>query len=167
MTRFAVVRDIDALSDLIDGLEAWTGVRSRLGEPPAPLAGIWIEHPAEGAATCRASAGVLDDGAARLRAQVGPGRWMVCVTEAAVSAATLVTELKAASGVRGATRARFVPVYDAAMSPAARARDWLDLASRYPGVVLAPMLCDFAGRLTFPDPTPVSVQAVAARSAPR
>ena len=161
MTRFAVVRDIDALPDLIEGLAAWTRARSRLGAPPAPLAGIWIEHPAEAALSCRASARLLDGGPARLRLQLGPGRWMLCLTEAVVSPATLMTELKAASGVRGSTRARFAPVYGAAVPPAAWARQWLDLAGRYPGLVMPPLLCDDAGHLTFTDPTPVSLQAIA------
>lgn len=162
MTRFAIVRDIDALNDLMDGLEAWTGAHTRLGLPPGPLAGVWVEHPAEAAVSCRASARALEDGAARLSLQMGPGRWMVCTTGAAVSPATLITELKAASGVRGATRARFVPVYQASAPAAVWAREWLALASRYPGLVLPPLIADEAGRLTFADPTPVSLQAVAA-----
>lgn len=162
VTRFAVVRDIDALGELVDGLAAWGEARGPAGSPAVPLSGIWIEHPEESAVSCRASGRTLRDGPARLRLQFGPGRWTVCVTEAAVARATLIAELRAASGVRGATRARFVPVFDAAVPQATRAREWLDLATRCPGLVLPPLVSDEAGRLSFAEPLqPVYARATA------
>ncbi len=152
VTRFAVVRDIDALAELVDGLAAWGAARGPAGTPSVPLSGIWIEHPEESAVSCRASGRALQNGPARLRLQFGPGRWTVCVTEAAVAPATLIAELRAASGVRGATRARFVPVFDGAVPPAVRAREWQDLATRCPGLVLPPLVTDEAGRLSFAEP---------------
>jgi hypothetical protein len=162
VTRFAVVRDIDALADLIDGLDAWAAAHRAHGSPQAPLGGVWVEHPDEGALSCRASSRALNNGPARLRLQFGPGRWTICVTEAAVTPATLIAELLAASGVRGATRARFVPVFDAAAAPSTWAREWHDLAARYPGLVLSPLVSDAAGRLRFAAPLqPVTMRASA------
>jgi hypothetical protein len=155
VTRFAVVRDIDALAELVDGLAAWGAARGPAGSPSVPLTGVWIEHPEESALSCRASSRALQDGPARLRLQFGPGRWTICVTEAAVAPATLIAELRAASGVRGATRARFVPVFDGAAAPASRVREWHDLATRFPGLVLPPLVSDDAGRLCFAPPLPV------------
>ena len=162
MTRFAVVRDIDALADLIDGLDAWAAAHRAHGSPQAPLGGVWVEHPEESALSCRASSRALDNGPARLRLQFGPGRWTICVTEAAVTPATLIGELLAASGIRGGTRARFVPVFDAAVPPATWAREWQDLATRWPGLVLPPLVSDAAGRLSVASPLqPVMTRATA------
>lgn len=162
VTRFAVVRDIDALTELVDGLAAWGAARGPAGSPAAPLIGVWVEQPEEGALSCRASGRALSGGPARLSLQFGPGRWTVCVTEAAVTPATLIAELRAASGVRGATRARFVPVFDAAVAPATLAREWHALALRHPGLVLPPLVSDDAGRLSFAAPLqPATMRATA------
>lgn len=165
VTRFAVVRGIDALTELVDGLAAWAAMRSPVGLPPAPLSGVWVEHPEEVALSCRASARGLDRGPARLRLQFGPGRWTICVTETPVAPATLIAELTAASGVQGATRARFVPVFPESMAPSTWARQWRDLAARCPGLVLPPLLSDDAGRLSFAAPPPVSRRTLAGRGA--
>ena len=62
MTRFAVVRDIDALTDMVDGLDAWAAAHRALGSSQLPLEGVWVEHPEERALSCRASGRALCDG---------------------------------------------------------------------------------------------------------
>jgi len=157
MNRFAIVRDLNTLSDLMSDLEAWTAARSPLGPPREAFSGVWIEHPDDAAVSCRASAQPLADGPARLQLQLGPGKWMICHTEQPVSAATLISELKAAAGVHGATRARFAPVYGDEVPQSVWEPDWLALSSLYPGLVLRPLLRDSVGRLNFAESAPAPV----------
>lgn len=160
MNRFAIVRDLNTLFEFIDYMEQWTAAQAPAGKAPEVFSGVWIEHPDDAAPSCRMSAEPLNDGPARLQMQLGMGTWMICHTEQPVPAATLISELKAASGV-GATRARFAPVYGDEVPQSVWEPDWRALSSQYPGLVLRPLLRDQAGRLNFADSTSAPVMAMA------
>lgn len=163
MTRFALLRNIDALPALMDGLDAWARVRSPRAAPARPLVGLWIAHPDE-APGPRDAVAMLDDGPARLRLLMGTGPWSIGVTSAALSRAELLDALAVAWGAGGHTRARFVPVYQPSDGDGVLA-EWQRLASRHPGLVLPPMVCDSAGRLQCVEPpTDVEVAVPAVRN---
>ncbi|MFN7977913.1 MAG: hypothetical protein U0P30_07225 [Vicinamibacterales bacterium] len=150
MTRFALLRNIDALPTLMHGLDAWARSRSPYAAPPRPLDGLWIAHP-DDAAPRGDALHALDRGPARLRLQMGPGPWSLCVTATPLSRLELVDALRSALAPGGATRARFVPVYRLAGRDDLAA-DWQRLAAHHGGLILPPMGCDEDGRLRFLDP---------------